>query len=149
MESLWEAPERMVRRLLRWDPFREMMPMFPLAEPELRFMPDFDVKETKDSFQLKADLPGISEKDLEVSVVDNRLTISGKREEEKEETGETYYCCERSCGSFTRTFTLPAGADGEHIRADMANGVLSLVIPKMPESQPKKIAIGAGAKGKA
>jgi HSP20 family protein len=75
--------------------------------------------------------------------------VSGKREEAKEEKGETYYCCERSSGSFMRTFTLPAGADAEHIRADVTNGVLTLVIPKTPESQPKRIAIGAGTKAKA
>src|SRR5262249_7578053 len=110
MQSMWDAPERMMRHLLRWDPFREIMPM-PMGEHELHFMPEFDVKETKDNFQIKADVPGLTEKDLTITVADNRLTVMGTREEEKEEEGETFYTMERTYGTFTRTFTLPAGAD--------------------------------------
>jgi HSP20 family protein len=76
----------------------------------LRFVPDFEVKETKEGFVFKADVPGIKEKDLEITMTGNRLTISGKREAEMEERSDTYYACERSYGSFTRAFTLaPAG----------------------------------------
>jgi HSP20 family protein len=72
--------------------------------------------------------------------------VSGKREAEKEEKTDTYYACERSYGSFTRAFTLPDGIDGDHVRADMSNGVLTLTLPKKPELQPKRIEIKAETK---
>jgi hypothetical protein len=91
----------------------------------------------------KADVPGIQEKDLEVTLTGNRLTIAGKRDTEKEEQNERYYTYERSYGSFTRTFTLPDGADADKLDANLSNGVLSIVIPKKPELQPKKIDVKA------
>jgi len=141
----WE-PLRMFRELMNWDPFQEMAP---LLRRELRaptFLPDFDVKETKDSYLFRADLPGVKEQDIDVSITGSRITVSGKREEESEEKTDTYYACERSYGSFTRSFTLPEGADTEHVQAELKSGVLSLVIPKRPEVQPKKIAVKSGEK---
>ena len=135
----WD-PFRMVRDLMRWDPFREMAPLA-LETAKLQFMPDFDVKETPTGYVFKADLPGIKEKDVEISLVGTRLTVSGKREEEKKEETATYYACERSYGSFTRSFTLSEGCDAEHVVAEMKDGVLTLTLPKKPEVQPKKIAI--------
>jgi HSP20 family protein len=79
--------------------------------------PAFEVKETKEAFVFKADVPGIKEQDVEVNVAGNRLTITGKREAEKEDRGDTFYTYERSHGSFSRTFTLPDQTDGEHVRA--------------------------------
>jgi HSP20 family protein len=142
----WE-PLRMMRDLLRWDPFREMTPFFS-AEERPAFSPNFDVRESKDSFVFKADVPGLKEQDLEISLTGNRMTISGKREEEKEDKGDRYYVCERSYGAFTRTFTLPEGVDGEHIRAELQSGTLTLVLPKRPEVQPKKIAVRSADKSK-
>jgi HSP20 family protein len=128
--------------LLRWDPFRELSPSFPNFSVEMpSFAPAFDVKETKDGYLFKADIPGVAEKDLEITRTGNRLTITGKRESEKEEKHETYYACERSYGSFTRSFTLPDSIDGEHIRADLSHGVLTLLVPKTPEAQPQKISV--------
>jgi HSP20 family protein len=131
------------RDLFRWDPFREMAPSFPsyLAVEMPTFAPAFDVKETKEGYLFKADIPGVAEKDLDITRTGNRLTISGKRESEKEEKSETYYACERSYGTFTRAFTLPDGIDGEHIHADLSGGVLTLLVPKLPEAQPQKIAV--------
>jgi HSP20 family protein len=130
------------RDLLRWDPFREMAPSYANFAAELpAFAPAFEVKETKDGYLFKADVPGVLDKDLEITRTGNRLTISGRRETEKEEKQDTYYACERSYGSFTRAFTLPEGIDGDHIRADLANGVLTLLVPKTPEAQPQKIAV--------
>lgn len=135
----WD-PFRMVRDFIRWDPFREMAPLA-FETSKLQFMPDFDVKETPTAYVFKADLPGIKEKDVEISLVGTRLTVSGKREEEKKEETATYYACERSYGSFTRSFTLPEGCDAEHVVAEMKEGVLTLTLPKKPEVQPKKIPI--------
>jgi HSP20 family protein len=137
-ESTWD-PWRTMRALLSWDPFREMA-AYP-AEERFAFSPAFDVKETKDAYLFKADLPGIKDKDLEVTMTGNRLTVSGKRDEEKEEKSERYYTYERSYGTFTRSFTLPDGADSEHLAASLEQGVLSITVPKKPEVQPKKIAV--------
>jgi len=103
------------------------------------FAPTFEVKENKESFIFKADLPGVAEKDLHVQLNDNRLSVSGKRESEKTEQNETYYASERSYGSFTRSFTLPEGVDADKAHAELKNGVLNIAIPKRPEAQPRKI----------
>lgn len=126
--------------ILRWDPFAQMLPSL-LDRGPLGFSPDFDVKETKEAFVFKADLPGVETKDVEVSTTDNRLTISGKRTEEKEEKSETTYRCERSFGSFTRAFTLPAGGDLERAAAELKNGVLTVTVPKKPEAKTKQVSV--------
>jgi HSP20 family protein len=110
-------------------------------QSEARFAPDFEVKENKESFVFRADLPGVAEKDLQVQLNDNRLSVSGKRESEKTEQNETYYASERSYGSFTRSFTLPEGVDADKAHAELKNGVLSIAIPKRPEAQPRKISV--------
>jgi len=140
-------PMRQLREMLRWDPFAEMMPTG--REREMMFVPDFDIKDTHDAIVMQADVPGIDEKDLDVTVTGNRLVVSGKREAEEEQKGETWYACERSYGSFTRAFTLPEGVDGENVRAHLEKGVLMLHIPKRAQSQPKKVQIGAGVGAKA
>jgi HSP20 family protein len=136
-------PFAWARQLLHWDPFRTIAPMG--FEPT-SYVPAFEVKETKDAYQLRADVPGVKEHDLEISLVGNRLTVSGKRETEKEDKGETYYTCERTYGSFVRSFTMPDGIDPEHVRADLKEGVLMIAVPKLPEAQPKKIAISKAEK---
>ena len=92
------------RRLLSRDPFAEVASMMPTTGP---FVPDMEVREAKDAYVICADLPGMREEDLQIDVSGNRLTISGKREEEQREEGERYYTYERSYGSFNRSFTLP------------------------------------------
>jgi HSP20 family protein len=136
--SEWD-PTGWARELLRWDPFREMVPS--IGPDVAGFAAVFEVKETRDGFVFKADVPGVQEKNLDVTRTGNRLTVTGKRESEKEEKGETWYAMERSYGSFTRAFTLPEGVDGDHIRAELKDGVLTIVVPKKPEAQPQKIAL--------
>jgi HSP20 family protein len=137
----WD-PIRTLRDVLRWDPFSEMLPALQPLEGA-RFIPDFDVKENKESFVFTADLPGVAEKDLQVQLSGNRLSVSGKRESEKTEQGDTYYTSERSYGSFTRAFSLPEGIDADKVRAELKNGVLSINVPKRPEAQPKKISVAS------
>lgn len=137
------GPLRMMRRILGWDPFQQMSPFLATEEPGLTFMPAFEVKETKDSFEFRADIPGVNEDDIEITVTGNRLTISGSREAEVEDRSDRYFATERLYGSFVRTFTLPDGVDSEHVAASLANGVLCVSVPKKPESQPKKIAVTA------
>ena len=143
--SAWD-PFRVMRDVLRWDPFRELEAA--VGGDYGLFAPSFDVKENKDGYVFRADLPGVKEEDLEIALTGNRLTISGKREQEKREQGETYYATERSYGSFSRAFTLPDGTDGENVKAELKNGVLQVTVPKKPEVQPRKITIardeGAG-----
>lgn len=146
--SVWD-PFRVMRDVLRWDPFRELEAA--AGGDYGLFVPSFDVKENKEGYVFRADLPGVKEEDLEISLTGNRLAISGKREAEKREQGETYYASERSYGSFTRAFTLPDGTDAENVRAELKNGVLQVTVPKKPEVQPRKIQIGKdeGGAGKA
>ena len=134
------SPLRAWRDMLRWDPFSQMLPSEGDGEPGL-FSPDFDVKETDGAFQFKADLPGMETKDVEVQLADNRLTISGQRSDKKEEKSETVYRCERSFGSFSRSFTLPSGVDETKISAELKNGVLDVTIPKKAEAKPKQVAV--------
>jgi HSP20 family protein len=140
-------PFRLMREMLRWDPFQEMKPIW--SGEVAAFSPAFDVKETKDSFVFKADLPGIKEQDLEVTSTGNRLTISGKREAEKEENDDTYYAYERSYGSFSRSFTLPEQADAAHVKAELKGGELTVVVPKSPAAVAKRIPVATGDKPKA
>ena len=130
------------RDLFSWDPFREIEP-FAGSEPdvEARFVPSFDVKETKEAYVLKADLPGVEEKDVDISLSGSRLTVSGEREVEEKEEGDVWYAWERSTGAFMRTFTLPEGIDPEHVTAEMKGGVLSIVVPKKPELKAQKIPV--------
>ena len=140
----WDA-FRVMRDLLRWDPFREMSFVGGARDEGGQYVPSFDVKETKDAYMFKADLPGIKESDLDISLTGNRLTVSGKREAEEKQEGDTWYTYERTYGTFTRSFTLPEGADAEHVTANLKDGVLNLIIPKLPEVQPKRIQVKAGA----
>jgi HSP20 family protein len=145
--SAWE-PLRLMRHLFSWDPFAEM---FPTGRWEVTaFAPRFEVKETKDAYVFKADLPGVEEKDLDITLTGNRITVSGTREAEERKESETYYAFERSYGSFSRAFTLPEGADVEHCEADLKAGVLTLSVPKRAEHLAKKISlktIGEKVKG--
>jgi HSP20 family protein len=135
-------PFRSMRDFMRWDPFKEMAPLWN-AELSLEFNPAFEVKETEQAWLFKADVPGVKESDLQVTVTGNRLQVSGTRHEEKEEKGETFFSRERKYGSFTRSYTLPDGADLEHVRAELKAGVLTIAVPRMPNAQPRKIEVKA------
>ncbi len=111
------------------------------SESIREWTPHLDVVEEKENWLVKADLPGIDEKDLNVELRDNLLTISGKREEEKKSNEDGYQRIERRSGSFQRTVTLPEGTDASKIQAAYNKGVLTLTIPKAPQSQPKKITV--------
>ncbi len=131
-------PFEMMRDLLRWDPFAELGAT---GTREAQFAPTFEVKETKDAYVFKADLPGVREDDLEISLTGNRLTVSGKREEEKREGDDRFYAYERSYGAFSRSFTLPEGVNPDHGEADLSSGVLTVSLPKRPEVKPRKIEV--------
>jgi len=136
-------PFSVFRDFLRWDPFREIAPIT-TTDRLAQFDAAFEVKETKDAYLFKADVPGIKESDITISLTGNRLTVSGKRDEEKRQEHETFFSYERSYGSFTRAFTLPEGVDAEKVSANLKEGVLSISVPKTPEAQPKRVSIKTG-----
>jgi len=141
-------PLRMLRELMRWDPFAQWDPLSALESQIPTFIPNIELKETNDGFVIKADLPGMNPDDIEVNLVGNRLTISGKREEEDKEDTDRYFAYERTYGSFSRTFRLPDGVDVDHLKAELDHGVLTLTVPKRPEVQGKRIPVGVTGQGK-
>lgn len=136
-------PFQWMRDLLGWDPLGEMEPLGTSTGPI--FSPDVEIRETKDAYLFRADLPGVREGDLEITVAGNRIQISGKREEEESREEDRYYVYERSYGSFSRSFTLPEGADPNDVTAELREGVLSLRVGKRPEVQGRRIAVGTRA----
>jgi HSP20 family protein len=133
-------PFQLLRDMMTWDPFRQLTP-FRQALQEQQFAPQFEVKETNDAYIFKADLPGVDEADLDISLTGNRLVVSGRREAEQRQEGETFFAYERSYGTFSRSFTLPEGIDADHVEAELKNGVLMIKVPKHAEHQPKKISL--------
>lgn len=103
--------------------------------------PRVDVEETDKEILVKADLPGVDPKNIEISVENGILTVRGEKKEEKEEKKKNYHRIERFAGAFYRALALPPGADAEKVSATSANGVVTIAIPKKPEAQSKKIAI--------
>jgi HSP20 family protein len=129
----YRDPFSIARELLAWDPFS--------GQPASAFSPAFEVKETTEAFVLKADLPGVSEADLDIAVHNQILSVSGSRQSEERKEDESYSLYERQFGSFSRSFQLPEMADGEKIAAKLENGVLTLTIGKRAEAKPRKIAL--------
>jgi HSP20 family protein len=109
-----------------------------------RWIPAMDLVESDEHFVLKADLPGLTEADVNVEVEDNVLTISGDRKAEHEDKREGYVRVERAFGAFRRSLTLPEGIDPEAVQASFENGVLEVRIPKPEERKPRKVAIQVG-----
>lgn len=116
-----------------------MMQAFSPQEPMSvgAWSPEVDIYEDEKGIRLRADLPGLESKDLNISVEDNVLTVSGKREESKEEKKENYLRRERYYGEFTRSFSLPEYADADKIDASFKNGVLEVTVPAKPETKRK------------
>jgi HSP20 family protein len=103
--------------------------------------PRVDIAETEKEVVVKAELPGVDPKDVELSVHGSVLTVRGEKKEEKEEKKKEYHRVERFFGQFYREVPLPAGTDPDKITATSAQGVITVTIPKKPEIQPKKIAV--------
>lgn len=109
-----------------------------------QWMPLVDIREEQDRFVLHADIPGVDPRDIEVQMDKGMLTIKGERRAERTVQNERYSRVERLHGSFHRRFALPDSADPEGITASGSNGVLEIVIPKRPESTPRRIQVGTG-----
>lgn len=110
-----------------------------------KLMPSIDVVETDKEIEITAELPGLEEKDVQLNVADNLLTIRGEKKAEKEEKDKDYRLIERSYGAFERTLELPPGVDADAIKASIAKGVLKVSVPKPAPAQAKKIDVKSAA----
>ena len=149
--------------LTRWDPFREFSAMqdrinrmnrlfresYSPEGPEealttTSFAPPVDVYEDEHNIILKIEVPGIEEKDINVRIENNTLTVHGERKFEKEEKEENFRRVERQYGSFTRSFTLPTSVDPDQVSAHYDKGVLNINLAKRAETKPKQIKVNVG-----
>ena len=105
------------------------------------WLPSVDVTETKDNLLIKAELPGLEAKDVNVSVSGDILTIKGEKTKEEEEKDEHYYHCERYCGSFQRSFRLPVNVQADKVEATFDKGVLKVTLPKEEKAKKKNIKV--------
>lgn len=110
---------------------------------ERSFLPAVDIRETKEAYVLNADVPGLTANELDISVKDGVLTLKGERSSEKRTAEAGYHRVERTLGSFQRTFVLPKGVSAERIDAVVANGLLTVTIPKPVAALPQKIQVRA------
>jgi HSP20 family protein len=147
--------------LTRWEPFREFTTLQDRMGRLFResfgdvgrdeslttstFAPAVDVYEDEHKVVLKIEVPGIEEKDIDVRVENNNLTVHGERKIEKEEKEENYRRVERQYGSFTRSFTLPPTVDSDNVSANYDKGVLRISLPKKAEAKPKQIKVNVGS----
>jgi len=123
-----------------WDVFFEGRPARTLEDLG-EWMPSVDVSETKNEIVVKAELPGMDPKEIDISLSNGSLLIRGEKKQEKEEKDENYHLVERSYGSFTRSVHLPEGVNRDKISASYKNGVLKVVLPKSEEAKKKEIKI--------
>jgi HSP20 family protein len=152
--------------LIRWEPVRELNTLqsemnrlfntlFDAPAPgdgggaARRWIPAMDLVETDQDFVLRADLPGLSEGDVNIELEDNVLTLSGERKGEHEDRKEGYYRVERASGTFARSLTLPEGVNPDGIKASFDRGALEVRIPKPEERKPRKVAISVGGQQRA
>jgi HSP20 family protein len=147
--------------LTRWDPFRDlavlqdrMNRLFqdysgPRNDEELttsHFVPPVDIYEDEHNLTVKAEIPGVDPKDVDVRIENNTLTIKGERKFEKDEKEENFHRVERRYGSFIRSFTLPNTVNADTCKAEFENGVLKVVFEKRAEAKPKQIKVNVGQK---
>ena len=141
-------------KLIRWEPFRDVMrtpdklirmfddPFFRFFEEEGNiWSPAVDLFNEEERIFVKAELPGIDRKDIDIHVENNVLTITGEKKRENEMKDDNAYRIERCYGKFSRSFSLPVPVDGEKVKASYNNGILEIDLPKLEEVKPKKIRI--------
>ena len=139
--------------LIRWSPYRNLISLPDEVErffngfgldyqnSDSVWSPTVDISETEESYEVKAEIPGLKKEDIKLSVEDNVLTLSGERKVEKETEKKNYHRLERAYGKFERSFRLPREVDSESIKASYKNGVLTVQIPKSEAVKPKEIAV--------
>jgi HSP20 family protein len=149
--------------IVRWDPFRELEEMSDRLNRMITrpgsaqsagqakevmtvadWSPTVDISETEAEYAIKAELPEVKKEDVKVTVEDGVLTLQGERKQEKEEKGKKYHRVERSYGRVVRSFTLPDSVDESKVKAEYADGVLHLHLPKSEKAKPKQIDVKIG-----
>ena len=140
--------------LSRWDPLAEIgrlqdqFARWAGQEQGTTFTPPIDIFDDNDAIVVKAEVPGMKPDDVHISVENNVLTMRGERKLERADKREGYHRIERSYGSFVRSFSLPNGVDGEHVEAEMSDGLLTVRVPKKAAPEPKRIEVKAGGSGR-
>ena len=141
--------------ITRFEPFRDLFNLqgqvnrlfqdFGRGSDELMttgtFVPPVDIYEDEHSINLRLEVPGVQEKDIDIRLENNTLTVRGERNFEKEEKEENFHRIERRYGAFTRSFTLPNTVDSEKVEANYENGVLKITLAKRAEAKPKQVKI--------
>ena len=118
-----------------FDNFFRGFDLAPFGESFSTFNPSIDVMENDHNYQVTAELPGMDENDINLTLDNNTLTISGEKKQESEDKGQNYYRVERSYGSFQRSITLPTGIESDKIDANFKKGILTITLPKSAEAQ--------------
>ncbi len=104
-------------------------------------VPALDFSESEDAYNVKVELPGVSEKDISITLAEGNLEIKGEKKEEKENKTELSYCCERRYGSFSRVVQIPSSVDAEKVTATFKNGILEVALPKQEDAKPREVKI--------
>lgn len=146
----------MLNSMTRWTPALSRDPFFRVFDSLLNnqdllpseevsnrtWMPPVDIQETAEAFRLTAELPGLSKEDINITLENNVLRLTGERKFEKDAKKEGYHRIERTYGAFSRAFTLPSQVSHDKVEAAFENGVLTITVPKAEQAKPRKIAIG-------
>jgi HSP20 family protein len=153
----------------RWNPWGELAEMERRMDETMRYplmtwrhpllwwraptenmawLPSLEMYEKEDKVVVRAEIPGMKQEDIDISVEDSTLTIKGERKAESEVKDEDYYRCELSYGRFSRSIALPSKVQAEKVAASYDDGILEITLPKAPEAKPKKIAVKAKKKAK-
>jgi len=149
--------EGMVRELMPWSPWREMMSLrenmdkffeepFTHRGNDSMYYPAVSIRETNDSLFIEADIPGVKEEDVDIEIEDDRVALRGERKHKEETKSEDYYHVESSYGAFSRIITLPSYVDADRADAQIKNGILEIKIPKVKQKKAKKIAVKSAGK---
>lgn len=143
------------RRRGEWDPFADLLDLqrqinrlfdisfsrFPVRFEAEEFLPAIDLYEMDQEYVIEAELPGLNQKEIEVNIEDDYLTIKGEKKREREIKSEDYHRAERFYGKFERRIALPSDIDKEKVKASYKDGVLKITLPKREEAKPKQIKV--------
>ncbi|MFH2013169.1 MAG: Hsp20/alpha crystallin family protein [Pseudomonadota bacterium] len=142
--------------VIKWRPFKDLETLrgdmdtlwdrffgerVPVIRKDMEWIPPIDISETKDAVVVTTEMPGIDPNDVNISFVQDMLTIKGEKKQEKEEEGESYYRVERGYGSFSRSFRIPVPINEKEIKAQNRGGILKITLPKAEKVKPKEIKI--------
>jgi HSP20 family protein len=146
----------MLNNVTRWNPTVAYLNREPIARlfesffndaqgeevSNRNWVPPVDIQETEEGYRLQAELPGLTKEDIDITLENNVLRLSGERKYEREVKKESFHRVERTYGTFSRAFALPQQVNAEGVQAAFENGVLTITVPKAEQAKPRKISIG-------